>query len=171
MKLWTWQKKDFSLINSVKLIDSRNHSEYYNEHKEKFEKLWDRLKTNQFLWCYSEKENAFSEASKLEYKNHVLWELDIPVDSIFKNICSIAWSGILYGRGCSTPSKLRNLWIKECSDNFRKKEEDWHRYWENKTTEELWEALFLSNTTITPCSTPLVCYPLEQQWGKCVVVT
>jgi hypothetical protein len=166
VKLWTWQKKGFSLIDSVKPIDSQTHSDYYSEHKEEFEELWNRLGTTQFIWCYTEKEDVFSQASKLEYKDHTLWELDVPVESIFKNTCSIAWSWILKGCRCQPPSKLRDTWRRKYPNNSRQMEEDWHCFWKKKTIEELWDALFLSNIIITPCSTLLVRYPLEQQWIK-----
>lgn len=158
MKLWTWQKKGFSLIDSVKPVDSRIHSDYYNEHEEQFEKLWDRLGTTQFLWCYTEKEDAFSQVSEGEYVDHVPWEL--AVDSIFQNICTTAWNLILDAGRCSPPSK-RETWKREYPDNFRKKIEDWHRFWEKKTTKELWDTLFMPKEIITPCSTVLVRYPLE----------
>lgn len=170
MQLWTWQKKGFSLIDSENTLDSRTHSGYYNDHKEDFEKLWGKLGTAQFLWCYTEKEDTFSQASMLEYKDHDLWELDVPVELIFKNICSIAWSWILQNCRCSPPPELRMSWRREHPNESRQKEEDWHCYWEKKNTEELWGALFLPNIIITPCSTALVRYPLDPVWKRCVVL-
>ena len=126
MKLWTWQKKDFSLTNAEKPIDSRTHSDYYIDYKDQLERLWDTLETTQFIWCYTEKEDVFSEASKRAYKNHVLWELDVPDDLIFKNPCSIAWHWILQGCRCSPPSKLKEAWRRECLNTSRQKENDWH---------------------------------------------
>ena len=166
MQLWTWQKEDFSLTNPEESVDGRTHSDYYKDHKEEFEELWDRLGTSQFLWCFAEEEEALSKASRLEYEGSVLWELDVPTACIFHTVCSVAWHWILQGCRCHPPSQLRRLWRRDAPNKAREIEEKFHLFWANKNREELWAALFSLDGIVTPCSAPLVHYPLEEKWVK-----
>jgi len=170
MKLCTWQKKGFSLTDATQKIDSINCSIYYVQHKNKFERLWKQLGTNQFIWCYSTKEDAVCSASTLVYKNHTLWELYIPEDEIFHAICSIAWSRILSNCRCCPPLQLRWAWQRADLSKASKVEEEFHQFWDSKKEEELWDILFSLDGIVTPCSTPLVRYPLNEKWISGVLV-
>jgi len=165
MQLWTWQKKGFSLSDPKGQVESPTHSDYYEEHKEIFERLWEILGTSQLLWCFVEKEEAMSKASELEYKGKVLWELDVPAKHICHNVCSIAWHWILHGCRCHLPVKLRRCWKEKFPNRFRELENKFHHFFGRKTREELWEALVLDGI-VTDCTTPLICYPVREAWIK-----
>lgn len=164
MKLWTWQKKGFSLTDVDQKVDSRKHSKYYQEHKDKYEILWERVGTPQFIWCYLDKNEAVSPESNLEYKNHTLWELDVPEKHIFHSLCPVAWSRILSDCRCTIPVSIKYEWRKNDLLNARANEENFQKFWDSKKIQELWDILFSLDGFITPCSTPLIRYPLNELW-------
>jgi hypothetical protein len=159
MKLWTWQKKGFSLNDPSQKINSKSYSMYYEQYKDKFEKIWKSLGTDQFIWCYINPDDAISDASAHEYKNHTLWELDAPETEIFHNICSIAWSRVLSNCRCCPPIELRSAWQRADLSKSVEIENEFHQFGDNKNEDELWEMLFVIDGIVTHCSTPLIKYP------------
>jgi len=167
MKLWTWQGKGFSLTKGI--LDSRKYSAFYKDNSEAFEKLWRKLGTCQIVWCYHTKEEATFKNLKNDYKGKVLWELDVPEKHILKrgNICSVAWHWILTrNKGadniCDIPQMFKK-WFRIAKTKRRECEKGFHDGWKNKTTEELWDALFLDDI-VRDCSQLLVPYPVEDTW-------
>ncbi|HIJ70025.1 MAG TPA: hypothetical protein HPP87_01525 [Planctomycetes bacterium] len=168
MRLWTWQKKDFSLTEGK--VESLEHSDYLNHpcipecekalFREAYKKLRERLGTGQFLWCFANEEEAKNNPSKLEYEGKVLWEIEVPDNSIFRIVCNTAWN-IIIGTGPSS-EKYRLV------ENF----DDW---WRAITFDETWNMLFvdkgklkhsLLREMIKGCTQVIIRHPVEKEWVK-----
>ena len=146
MRLWTWQSKDFSIIDSEQKVDSLTYSSYLakqfpEQERSRFlslyQRLWDALRTDQYHWYYTEEQDAKSKYIE-EYKGKVLWEVDVPINNIFKIVCSIAWN---YLRG--KPNVIRQIYgFKSLLDEeFTEK---FNLFWGQKNEGQLWELLLLS---------------------------
>ncbi len=79
MQLWTWQNQAFdladrkhrveSLAHSVYITDSRldNHGYDRRRHQRAYEKIFERLGTDQLVWCFHRYEDAVDSASISEF--------------------------------------------------------------------------------------------------------
>lgn len=158
--LWSWQTEGFSLIEGT--VDHRlsefdqTHNGYRNSCKEFFELLG----TDQFIWCDTEDAGTWS--------HRVKWGLEVPKDHVLL-ICSITWHWIMARNagdslGCVPPEKFLNLAQKlnPClsRDEFQNR---FHDGWRSKTTEELWDALFVDKVQ-GACTHALVRYPVKAEW-------
>lgn len=180
MRLWTWQKKGFSITDPNVRVDSRTYSPYYNdpafpEAKKAYEELWKQLRTCQFHWCFTDGKEAKSGGNKEECRGSVLWEFKVQEGEIFRIVCSAAWNWIL--RRKAIPQKFLDLWREEAHEQASrfqqikdKLEQDFRNYWTSKTEETLWESLFLDKfifkdtflyDTIKDCVQILVRHPVK----------
>lgn len=94
MKLWTWQADDSTPTFGD--IDPRRPGSYYDmfpKYRPAFERLWDRLGTDQILWCFVDEEEA-----RKPWPHRSLWALDVPDDSILAVIDPGVWERILGSR-------------------------------------------------------------------------
>jgi hypothetical protein len=120
MRLWTWQKKGFSLSDKSTKVESLENSHFLNDSgigegerkhfRNVYDKLFEKLGTCQFHWYFIEEDEAKNEASHCEFfkQNRVLWEVDAPDGKLFKKICSIAWNCLL-GRQVFPPKAVELL--------------------------------------------------------------
>ena len=144
MNLWTWQTKGFNIDDPNIIINSREHSYYWNEpdkdreelerFRKAYERLWKTLETEQILWCYTDKIKAENAEGNDWCKNCVLFEMDVPEKSA-KFYCDVAWYWILNGtkgNKCYPPQGVKPKFFRE-----------FHNYWQTKSEEELWDKLFL----------------------------
>lgn len=142
MRLWTWQSKDFSIIDSLKKVDSLKYSRYLAERIPEsirsqfspvYQRLWDILGTNQFHWYYTEEKDAKSKECNLEYnKGEILWEVDVPIDHIFKIVCSVAWNYLLGKRNYR--NLIRGMYGFILDEEF---EENFNLFWGQKDEDQL----------------------------------
>lgn len=152
MKLWTWQNKDLFLTEGH--YEPRKHSEFYWQNEEAYEKLWEEVETDQFIWCYLAEEEA--KRNRPVNISKLLWELDVPKDAILEkgNIDSVAWHCIVFDDVPTPPPEMsRPIDIRGYINK-----------WKMKIAEKkLWEILFLDE--IKPnCSQLLVPYPVKKCW-------
>ncbi|MDD5326460.1 MAG: hypothetical protein PHY02_01445 [Phycisphaerae bacterium] len=142
-----------------------------------YKEIWKRLgkKENEkikILWCYTDEKYAKEQKSSFDYKNKVLWKLDVPEENI-RYICSIAWNWILFGRsGCTYPSRFEHFYraLYNASNNPSLKYEFYEAFdsgWQMvKEKGTLWDTLFFPNGLVEECTTAIVIHPVEQTWFK-----
>ena len=85
--LWTWQNKKVSLVKDEKL-DNLKHSFYCNKesdcsiekHREVYKMVFDKLHTDQIIWCFTDSDEAVEEGNIQEFEviqKRILWEIDV----------------------------------------------------------------------------------------------
>jgi hypothetical protein len=174
MRLWTWQNPDFSLANKQQKVESIKYSIYLNHdyiaeeqrnrHKTAYQKVWERLGSDQILWCFTRYEEAIDEASIEEFGNrgYLLWEIDTPEDKIIK-YCVVAWNYLRTGKP-KIPNGFYNSWKNlEISElNKRNKlVKNFEEYWKDKKEQQLLGAMFLEKF-VNGCSEAIVFHPVER---------
>ncbi len=184
MRLWTWQKKGFSLTRGK--VEGLKHSDYLNgpcmpecekaRFREAYKKLRERLGTDQFLWFFTNEEEAKNNPSKLGYEGKVLWEIDVPENEVSKLvwICPKAWRWIIY-REDGWPSKkfdhlyavLNDFYLSRMEKSYSRDQfcKEYSNYWQELSDDKLWEAVFY-NCGIRECQNTLVYHPVEKGWIK-----
>jgi len=164
LPLWSWQTPDFSLIKGTvdhwQSIFKKECSGFEKSCKELFE----RLGTDQFIWCYTYPIEQWQDRER--------WELKVPKDRVLTYTCNVAWHWILAHNGnnytkCCPPERLWHLARSHASPplkwpEFYKKFNDG---WRKKTTEQLWDALFVDKV-YGDCTDVLLRHPVEKGWVK-----
>lgn len=182
MRLWTWQNRKFDITDLNMPVESKTHSKYLNvnlrlpgvanQHLKKYEKLWSILKTDQFLWYYTDIEEATNSSSLVEYQGNVLWEIEVPENRIFKRICGVAWHWIISGSSgsnTSLPPIFDNLFKRllqtSRSWNYMKTpvEPFFNEPWQNMKPQQLWNCLF-PDCGVNQCHQVLVRHPVDASW-------
>lgn len=183
VRLWTWQNPNFVITDRNMRVESKTHSKCLNvnsrlpgaanQHLKGYEKLWSVLKTDQFLWYYTDREEATNSSSLVKYQGEVLWEIEIPENRVFKRICEMAWHRILYG------SSAGRLSLSPIFDNFFKRllpSLSWNyiktpvgpifnKPWQDMKPQQLWSCLF-PDCSIQQCYQVLVRHPVD---ASCVL--
>jgi hypothetical protein len=172
MKLWTWQNPGFNITNPNTLVNSKRYSEYFNSeyntiannnYLKAYEVLWSILKTNQFHWYYTDKKEATSNCSIMEYNGKLLWEIDIPNNKIFKKMCCMAWHWILNNTNASPPKIFENFINLYWWPNRTTFNKDCNKYWRDIGSKKLWDCLF-HDCGIKQCYQVLVQHPINEIW-------
>jgi len=173
MRLWTWQNPKFSLTDKQQEVKSIEYSIYLNHecipekernrHKAAYQKVWERLGTNQILWCFTQYEVAIDNVSVEEFEKMgcLLWEIDAPEDKIIK-YCNTAWECLRAGKAIIHKrfnDSCKNLEIFD--PNKRNKIVKDFKYWKDKNEQQLLNAMFLEKF-INGCSDAIVFHPVEQ---------
>jgi hypothetical protein len=174
MRLWTWQKQGFHLADRSHKVKSLENSLFLNDamHREHFkrvyEKLYERVPTPDFQWYFTEENEAKNEGSHRIWYDHgcVLWEVNVPLELIFRKVCNVAWTYLL--KRPTIPPALNLDW--QILSNYNQDQiKEWKRsfddFWKGKSEEELWDDLFLE-TCVDGCTDILLCHPLEDSWIK-----
>jgi hypothetical protein len=172
MRLWTWQNPDFSLANKQKEFKSIEYSIYLNHpqlakqekerHKGAYQKVWERLGSDQILWCFTQYETAVDETSIEEFEKMrcLLWEIDAPEDKIIK-YCISAWEYLRTGKPYN-PFERSWIDLKLFEPNKRNKlEKDFEEHWKDKNEQQLLDAMFLEKFA-NGCSAAIVLQAVEQ---------
>lgn len=172
MRLWTWQNPDFSLANKQQKVKSIEYSIYLKvlskeekeRHKAAYQKVWERLGTDQILWCFTQYEDATDKASIEEFEKmrDLLWEIDAPEDKI-KKYCNAAWNCLRIGKP-KIPDKFYGSWKKLEAfepDKWDKLVKDFEEYWKKKNDHQLLDAMFLDKF-VSGCSNAIVFHPVER---------
>lgn len=113
MKLWTWQKPDFSLLDGH--VD-HERSEYVQSVEglaEAYRELAARIGTSQFVWCNT----VAGQRAVLPCQTEVQWILDVPREAILRFVDDIVWNRILRIR-CAVPTRTRLGWFDEALQRF-----------------------------------------------------
>ena len=158
--LWSWQTRGFSITEGIVDHSLSEFNQTHYGYRKSCKELVERLGTNQFIWCYTQDEET--------WKNRVKWELEVPKNRVLF-ICSITWHWILNRNaeqsiGCIPPEKLFNLALQFNPGLSRNEFQNrFHDAWRNKTTEELWDALFVDKVYGT-CTHALLRYPVQERW-------
>jgi hypothetical protein len=108
MRLWTWHKPDFSLLDGH--VDHKL-SEYVQKVdgvREAYLNLSSHLSTDQFIWCYTKPNQRII----LPHHSEVEWILEVPTVKILAFIDDIVWNRIL-GIRCGLPRELELRWKDE----------------------------------------------------------
>ena len=71
MRLWTWQKRGFSLADKESKVESPENSFYLNDpckaearcYSRAYKKLWEKLGTCQFHWYFTDEKEAKNEGT------------------------------------------------------------------------------------------------------------
>jgi hypothetical protein len=160
--LWSWQTRGFSLTEGKVDHSLSKFNRTHNGYRKSCKELVERLGTDQFIWCYTQEEKPWD--------NRVKWELEVPKNRV-RLICSITWHWILNrnadeSRGCVIPEKFFNL-SHQVNPCFSRAEfqNRFHDGWRNKTTEELWDSLFVDKVQGS-CTHALLRYPVKEECVK-----
>jgi hypothetical protein len=173
MRLWTWQNSDFSLANKQQKVKSIEFSSFLNDptnsketkeyHKAAYQKVWERLKTDQILWYFTQYEDAVSGAciERFEKRGCLLWEIDAPEDKIIK-YCIAAWEYLRTGEPYNLLFDRPWTDLKALEPNKRNKlQKDFEEHWKDKNDQQLLDAMFLEKFA-NGCSAAIVFHPVEQ---------
>jgi hypothetical protein len=178
MRLWTWQNQTFNITNPTMPVESKKHSKYLNicsrspdmanKHLKEYEKLWSILKTDQFLWCYTDIGEATNSSSPVEYKGKLLWELDVPEDRILAKICGMAWHWIISSSNTRPGPIFENLFrglLPSLSWNYHEIpfEPIFNKHWRDMKPQQLWNCLFF-DCGVQQCYQVLVRHPVDSSW-------
>jgi len=176
MKLWTWQHREVNLADASQTLKNLDNSSYVAtngqpheagmKHKRAYELVFERLGTDQFIWCYDDYGEATSTLSTKEYEPRecCLWELDVPQGQI-QWYCMAAWTALREGM----PKLPKGLWdiyasLKylrpQAAERFKEEFED---FWRVKETGGLLDYMFLDRRVDT-CSGPLVFHPVDARF-------
>ena len=168
MRLWTWQHKTFNLADRTQKVRSQQFSVYTThpqrnsdmkeKHKNAYKKVFERLGTDQLIWCFHEYEEAASRISieEFEKQDRVLWEIDVPCEKI-KWYCDAAWTCLREGKP-SLSGQMYQIYLKP--DYAKKFEDAFTAYWGAKNDEELLNLMFL-NYQENGCSEAMVFHPVD----------
>jgi len=164
--LWSWQGLDFSLTEGT--VDDRlSESEKIVPGLPKSRKeLSERLGTDQFIWCCIRQDEARGRPGS----SGVKWQLEVPKHHVLAFICNVAWHWILNRNAkdntqCIPPLKFKHVCSKIAPNKWREFKKGFHDGWKNKTTEKLWDALFLDKV-VEECTHVLLRHPVEKGWIK-----
>jgi len=185
MRLWTWQSKDFSLFEKSQKVESIKHSFYVNKypnlnirekHREAYEKMFQKLDTNQLIWCFTNYIESIEKASIEEFekiRHCLLWEIDIPDNEIIW-YCNAAWNTLRTGK----PAMPEGIWEIFHSSEYlfpeeaKRYENEFNIFWSGNAIEDLLNLVFLKkpvfdlglpNARSTGCSGALVIHPVDIQ--------
>jgi hypothetical protein len=173
MLLWTWQNTAFNLADRTLRVDSLKNSVYTTHrsldterkgrHERAYKMVFERLGTDQLIWCFHRYEDAVDSASISEFETLgcVLWEVDVPPERI-KWHCHGAWTCLRAGKP-DLPERMHRIY-RELSllepDYARNFEDNFITYWEEKTDAELLDLVFLRHPE-DGCSGPIVFHPID----------
>jgi len=173
MLLWTWQHKDFSIINPEQKVEPLKYSTYLNDKNilKAYQKLWDILETCQFHWYSATREEDRISVRPSQYrKDEFLWEVKIKKDNMFKVVCFLTWSRLI-GRKIYIPQHIHDLWLRKAPDKYDELEKEFKSFWECKTEDQLWKLLLLDSnglhdisSVLRPCTQVLLRHPVKEEW-------
>ena len=157
ISLWSWQTRDFSLEEGIVNHTLSEFDKTHRGYRKSCKELSKRIGTDQFIWCDTHDGTT--------WQNRVKWGLKVPEHRV-RLYCSITWHWILSRNGgenvqCVPPEKLFDL-----SRKFFYRDEfcnTFHDGWRNKTTEELWDILFVDKVQGT-CTHALLQFPVVSEW-------
>ena len=161
INLWTWQKKGFDIIKSE--ID-HNKSSWINDfpkYSELCKELSERLAYKQFIWSFTD-DKIWTGNEREE------WILNVPSEYV-RLICSITWDWILERSNndkcnCVVPDRLCYLSrLRGISLSRTDFQNQFHRGWQDKTNEGLWDMLFVDKIADV-CTHALILCPLKEGW-------
>jgi len=174
MQLWTWQSKGFDLADQAQKVRSLGSSVYTmhpqlnpgmkDKHRGAYEKLFQRLGTDQLIWCFHRYEDATNHRSIDEFEillGHVLWEIDVPCEKITW-YCDAAWACLRTGQP-GLPRAMNQIYeeLKYLRPDLAKRlEADFMAYWRDKNDEEVLDLLFV-NRLGDGCPEAMVFHPLD----------
>lgn len=164
--LWSWQTPNFSLtggtVDHRLSIFKKEHSGFEKSCKELCERL--EIDDDQFIWCYT--------YPKEQWQGRERWELEVPKHRVLAYTCNVAWHWILAHNGndytkCPPPKRLWHLARSHASPSLKWLEfcKRFNDGWRKKTTEQLWDALFLDKV-YGDCTDVLLRHPVEKGWVK-----
>jgi len=124
------------------------------------------LKTSDFHWYFIEDSEAKNKASHRTWYQQgcTLWEVNVPLERVFRKICNIAWTYLL--KRPSVPPELSRDWeiiANYKQDRIKEYERNFCEFWKEKSEKELWDGLFLKNC-VDGCTDILLRHPLEDSW-------
>lgn len=118
MHLWSLQTPNHDLTSGR--VD-HTKSEYYNRvptAKEAYNELWKRLEMpdGQIVWCYTDNPKIAKNGNEM-----IMWELDVPRDSIICFLKSEDWDRILHGNQIVPTKTMNHQWLaqgvaEDCDD-------------------------------------------------------
>ncbi len=171
LPLWSWQTPDFSLIRGTvdhgRSIFKKEHSGFEKSCKELSERL--EIDDDQFIWCFT--------YPKEQWQGRERWELEVPKHRVLAYTCNVAWHWILAHNGnddvpCNIPLKFERIWFKIANTKRNECKKKFTDDWRKKTTEQLWNVLFLDDDALFldkvygDCTDVLLRHPVEDKWVK-----
>jgi hypothetical protein len=123
------------------------------KHREAYEKVYQKLKSTQLVWCFTNCNEAVCYASIEEFEktqDRILWEIDVP-DKEIKCYCPVAWKKLRTGKlkmyGFVSKIYEEPLLVGEILAKSKFKE-DFNKYWSKKTKDELLDLMFLEKKPV-----------------------
>lgn len=146
MRLWTWHRPEFPLIEGRVDI---SRSEYADNPRimAAYKEVADRIGTDQIIWCYTVPDQRI----QLPCHTHVEWVLDVPRDKILCFVDEIIW-GVIRGEQVALPDERRR-WRNEAIARSPDDPGAWRHYEEQQKArffaslppaKDCWEHLFVN---------------------------
>ena len=90
MRLWTFHRDGFSIVNDR--VNPRK-SRFAESFPEQYTRLWERLHSDQFIWCVTDPDDW---PIKEGYEE---WKLEVPIDRFLAIVHDVVWNGLLGREG------------------------------------------------------------------------
>jgi hypothetical protein len=178
MKLWTWHKPDFSMLDGH--VDHKK-SEYFQTikgYQGACQELAGRVGTSQYIWCNTIQGQLWCNTIQgqhglLPHHTKVEWVLDVPRDSILRFVDDIVWNRILDMR-CALPNQVRLGWRneaisrfpndydREARDRFEKQRKD--SFWAQPPPGGSWWNALFTRPQARQGVSALVPHPIVEEW-------
>ena len=166
MKLWSWHKPPFSLLEGH--VDIR-HSEYANKPNimAACKELAARMGTDQASWCFTKRE----QWSQRPGYTRVEWVLNVPCEEILNFVDEIVWNRIA-GVNVRPRKETIRRWRDEAIARFpddpeaghRYEQEQWDKFWAQQPPDgSWWDHLFVEPQEEESVSA-LVRHPIRPEW-------
>lgn len=147
MRLWTWQGRGHLLTDGI--VD-HSKGRYWDTEKgiqEAYAKLSQRIGTDQWVWCFTRREDYINAGGQSE----VEWELEVPCDRVLAFVDDLVWNKIL-GIRCALPDHVRRT-LAQSKDEF----------WDS--IPRSWDKLLVCGPGQSHGSvTALIPHPVERSW-------
>ena len=172
MKLWTWHTSDFD-ISRDRVDLSRS---YYHENAEgipqKYEHVFDRLKTRDIVWCFTVETPWASNQTSANHR--VRWTLNAPVSGILCCVDELLAHRLQGNTPCPDIATWR-CWRREAVGEHPMRIDRQEKFIEAKlrgytgqwlNSEEGWRGFFLNEPETAEHVSALLGCPIDPMWIK-----
>jgi hypothetical protein len=170
MQLWSWQGRDFSLLEGRVEFTKSPYVETVPGLLEAYQRVWKHVGRDQIVWCWTRPDEHIDVDT-----TEVKWSLEVPESEILTLIDDFVWSRILYGdrvQDCHPPRRLQREWWdralevypddSESRTNFLKKQHQ--DYWNQEPPSGDWWNHVFVNDTNRDSTSAIIPHPIKREW-------
>lgn len=167
MKLWTWHKHRFSLIDGCVDHERSEYVQTVPGVRQAYRELAYHIGTDQIIWCYT----SPVQYIQLSCHTEVEWVLDVPSKQILRFVDDIIWNRII-GRRCALLPLMRFQWKDEALRRFphdpaarrQYEQEQEDLFWDQKAPGGNWWNCLFVKPQAKPYVSTLVRHPVKPEW-------